>query len=1051
MSGHGRHAVWTLFVTVIVACDFGHRCALATQPTPSQDDSHLWDVQFVGPQTGWAVGDRGAVWCTQDGGDTWEFVECPTDCTLRSVCFLTDKVGWIAGGGFAPFVQTGEGVLLHTSDGGKTWTQLAAGRLPPLCYVKFFGLQNGIAVGIASADFPAGVAITGDGGKTWESIEGDGRTGWRAAEFINLSTGVVSGLRGQVALVGGRRLLEPRVSDFGLRGFHGIALLPNQSGWMVGDGGFVLKTGNGGIVWEMPPSPLPAEVDEVFDFRTVACRGQHVWIAGQPGSIVWHSHDGGKSWNSALTGQSLPIQRLDFATDSDGCAVGELGTILQTRDGGATWRTVRGAGRRAALMQISASLPHVTFRPLVKYSAEQGYRSVVAVLCRQDVGPDGHRNANLDWQLHQAGVSAGASATDVGWQLPLGDIPGLAQDTEATIAAWMRQTEGRLPDVLLGKLVCALRTWRPNVVLVDRSNDRDAAADLAYQAIAAAVQQAADPTRFLEHNEVAGLRPWQVSKVYSRLPTGDTGHVHVDPYEVLPHVGCTVQMAAAPSYSIVGQPVPIDAVREAYRLIDGLTANDQPPVTGGDFWAGIALMPGSDGRRDLPSLSDDQTERQLRLAQRQRNLHAYADRFLSDSRHAAQLIGQLKEVVADMPDDQAAVQLVQLADRYRKRSQWDLVEQTLVELVYRFPGQPAAWPAMEWLFHYWSSAEVGWQRSRQMVAQTGQRRADYDTVARQVQDSIRRMTAKSFEEAMEPSDVVTASAVMEEQQMDRAAPLRTVSHQRWQRQALSVSQLIRRECVPLARSPHVQFALAALHRSRGENGLSDRVYYEFTSPGRSDPWKTAADGEVWLLRRNGFPPTPYALCRNTNQRPVLDGVPSEECWQKADQLSLRWSSPETVAPASVPVAYLSHDAEQLYFAATLPRVPGTPNDRPNSEKRQHDADLSRFDRISLYLDLDRDYSTYYALHIDQRGCVAESCWQNAAWNPKCFIAVDADDASWSVEAAIPFSELAPHAPQRRSAWSVGIVRTIPTVGIQSWTPSAGLEPRPESFGLVEFD
>jgi hypothetical protein len=266
-----------------------------------------------------------------------------------------------------------------------------------------------------------------------------------------------------------------------------------------------------------------------------------------------------------------------------------------------------------------------------------------------------------------------------------------------------------------------------------------------------------------------------------------------------------------------------------------------------------------------------------------------------------------------------------------------------------------------------------------------------------------------------------------------------------------MANVIRRQCPALAQSPRVQFALAALHRARGEYSLADNIYYGYKTSSRSDPWKTTADGEIWLLQRNDFPPKLYAVCRGTSERPTLDGVLSEECWQKADQLPLRWSAPETVQTASVPIAYLSRDAEYLYFAATVPRVPGTPADRPVYEGRHHDADLSRFDRITLYLDLDRDYATHYTLHIDQRGWVAESCWQDASWNPQCFIAVEADEAAWSIEAAIPFSELAPQPPQRRTTWAVGIVRTIPTIGIQSWTPSAGIVPRPESFGLVEFD
>ena len=103
----------------------------------------------------------------------------------------------------------------------------------------------------------------------------------------------------------------------------------------------------------------------------------------------------------------------------------------------------------------------------------------------------------------------------------------------------------------------------------------------------------------------------------------------------------------------------------------------------------------------------------------------------------------------------------------------------------------------------------------------------------------------------------------------------------------------------------------------------------------------------------------------------------------------------------------------------------------------------------LISNLDRDYATYYAFHIDQRGWTAESCWDDP-WNPKWSVAADADDSHWSVEIAIPLSA-GRHASPPRHVWAAGIVRTIPTVGYESWTHPAGARPRPEAFGLIGFE
>jgi hypothetical protein len=56
-----------------------------------------------------------------------------------------------------------------------------------------------------------------------------------------------------------------------------------------------------------------------------------------------------------------------------------------------------------------------------------------------------------------------------------------------------------------------------------------------------------------------------------------------------------------------------------------------------------------------------------------------------------------------------------------------------------------------------------------------------------------------------------------------------------------------------------------------------------------------------------------------------------------------------------------------------------------------------------------------------------------------------------MEAAIPFDELGPLAPKAGAAWGLGVLRTVPAVGWQSWTTPAGDKVRPETFGYLKFD
>ena len=102
------------------------------------------------------------------------------------------------------------------------------------------------------------------------------------------------------------------------------------------------------------------------------------------------------------------------------------------------------------------------------------------------------------------------------------------------------------------------------------------------------------------------------------------------------------------------------------------------------------------------------------------------------------------------------------------------------------------------------------------------------------------------------------------------------------------------------------------------------------------------------------------------------------------------------------------------------------------------------------LDLDRDYSTFFNLQVDQRGCVCEDCWGDIHWDPKWYVAIRSEEDCWRIEAAIPLAELTGEPIAKGSAWACNIVRTLPGRGVQALSTPAGVEPRPEGMTLMMF-
>ncbi len=1028
--------------------------ASAETATPLQDDAHLHDVQFIGSQTAYAVGERGVIWKSGDGGRTWNLQSSPVDCSLKSVCFLTDKIGWAVGAGTKPYTRIGFGVLLHTRDGGEHWTELASGTLPRLHDVQFFGLNEGIVVGETTTQVSTGVFSTSDAGKTWSALAGKQTQGWRAAGFVDTEEGrigAVAGMRGQIALVNNERLFSGRLENLGLQGLRDISLAGNGTGWLVGDGGLVRTTSNAGIVWTAPPTRLPQQLSDITNFRAAAHRGQHVWIAGAPGSIIWHSPDQGRTWLKQHTRTPQPIQALHFSSETNGVAVGALGTILRTDDGGEQWQPVRGTGRRLAIMSIHASPERVSLELLAKHSANNGYRSLVSIIPRHDLGPDGHAQRDLDQRLADAVAFAGGSAVETGWRLPLA-VPDLRRDSRKLLVEWNRYTEGRLQQVFVGSMVARLRTWRPSVVVIDQPPQGDAATELLNAAVLHAVEQAGDATRFVEHAELAGLKPWRVKRVFARLAPGSTGHANVDPNELLPYLGQSTRVAAAGAYARL-RPLEVRGPdRIAYRLILDQTDAPNSATASGDFFRGIPLFPGTDARRKLIEPDDRQLARQTQIARKQATFRGYTSRFLDDPVRSAQLIGEIRSVVDGMPREQAALMLVELAREYRELSQWDNVEATLAELVERYPTEPAAIDAMFWLFRFWSSTETAWQRNRRVQTQAIRLSSNQGELKSKIAQAIALKRADApVPESLSPAFGTAKQTAEVTLYGQGQREWRSGSVRDWHKRAAHMVDLIKRNAPRLYESPKMEIPLANLYRRKGATRLAGDIYHRFNAAATEDLWKQTAVTELWAARASGEPPRPVIPCRFTTRRPTLDGLLSEACWQGAVATPLTASGPNLGNKPDHPLVMLAYDDDHLYVAGRFPKTPEINYAPLKTGGRSHDADLASFDRLSLFFDVDRDYATFYAFHVDQRGCTAESCWEDASWNPKWFVFSDLDESHWRFELAIPLNELVPERPTRGTFWAAGVTRIIPTVGVEGWTHPAGSKSRPEAFGLIRFD
>ena len=1021
MPGHGRPYFSAICAVLLAGIQQGAPAETTRWPDDVLEDAELFDVQFVDAQRGWVVGDRGVVWHTNDSGQHWQRQTTGVDCRLESICFLDDNWGWLVGGFTHRYTHRSTGVVLRTQDGGRRWTCLNIGTLPALHRIKMFDRARGWAVGTASTTYPAGVFWTEDGGRSWSSLPVRHRGRWTTGDFSDPLHGIVAGRDGALAAVDrhGVRLLN--LSRVEYRQVHQVKLVDDIRGWLVGDGGLVMTTADGGQTWQKPPGNLPEGIADQFDFLTVEARSNHCWVAGSPGTQVLHSDDSGRSWQVVRTGQNLPLRRLAFADARHGWVVGALGTVLSTRDGGRTWRRCRGKRSRAALIGLFSHPSNIPLELFARLSAEGGYVGMVEILNRQEPQADWSPDIDLPRRTHEAVVAAGASRAQTSWRFPTRD-PRLKLSAEAILREWDRSTGGQGAAQLEEHAVRVIRQWRPDVVVThDSSPDgSDPAGHLISQIMLSAVEKAADPSQFRDQASQTGLVPWQVKKVFGTLKN-QQGAITLSTAQMAPGLGRSLADQADLGRALLSRVyVPADDMI-GFRLL----ATKLPrPLAQRDFFSGIALPSGGEARRTRGSPSASNLAALKQSAQQRRLVQKLLEYTQDDAIVGAGWLAQLGNLTLGLDPASASDVYYQLAQQLWTIGEGELAAETFRLLLERCANHPLAPAARTWLIQYDASSET----------------------ARQAR--LRNNARRQFPNAQtkdNPDEAVGIHPLVhnELESVGRDA----VRHQRLNR-ALACGKVVQTDMPTLYIEPEIRFPLAVAYRGLGLRHNAQRWFRHFTSSQPLGPWTDCTRTELWLTKADSVSPKRVLRCASTDTRPHLDGSLDDAAWQGIDDILLTSVRQEEADEPAV--AKLAWDRQFLYVAYQCRRAAGA--SYPTSDgPRRRDDDLASRDRIDLMLDLDRDYVSFYRLTIDYRGWTGESCFGSRSWNPEWYVAARQDEAEWTVEAAIPLDQLVQRAPSPGDVWAVGLQRIIPGVGFQSWTQPAAVEAIPEGFGVLVFE
>jgi photosystem II stability/assembly factor-like uncharacterized protein len=992
------------------------------------DDAALHAVQFVDRSEGWAVGDDGVIWHSVDGGKSWERQPSGTRAALQSLHFLNPYVGWVAGREELPHGGGSAGVLLFTRDGGLRWQRVSTNALPGLNRVRFVNNQTGFVAGDGTEQFPTGVFKTTDAGRTWQPLPGPRCPAWLAADFLDEQTGALAGAWNRIAMLRQGTLVKLDTDQLGGRNLRGLQLA-GKRGVAVGQGGLVLINDNTAeSKWEIPSLGQRPAVLASWDFHAVYTLGDHIWVLGRPGSVVLHSGDFGGTWEVLRTGQPLPLQALFFLDEHRGWAVGEYGTILATADGGKTWETQHHGGHRAAVLFLHArggALPADTVAAL---GGEEGYLATALTVEAADPVSAPPRRASEPQRFAAAVRQAGGAAGETLWQFPVPQHLARSDKMEL-LAAW-DQVHGRhAADQLLRQLVLALRVWRPEVVVTDSPSPQTTGCPgdaLIAEAVKEAFVRAADPKAFPEHAGL-GLEPWQASKLYACWAGPNGAQVVLDVNEPAGRLEATPRDFAAPAAALLADLPPPAPTQRCFRL---LASKDPTAVNHVGLMDGTILPPGGVARRNVEKPKEPAADIAQAIRTR-RNLETLAETPVQGLTDPDKLLAEIGPMLATLKPEQGAPAAFAVADGFARAGHWTLAREAFLLMVDRYPAHPLAADAYRWLIRYNSSGEA---RRRHELGQ-------FVVLSRSEFTTRPKEPAGDSKGGPTPPEV----GVLQTRQL---VPLSTREDTRhWYEGCLELEPRLAAFGPLFATDPAVQFALQAARRSLGDFETPKKYYARFVSEHPAGPWRELAQTELWLTNRQGPPPRPVAYCRSTDVRPFLDGKLDEECWTAHRPQVLHNAVGDTAKDYPTEV-WLAHDQDFLYLALRCKHPAGRHVDPV--KVRPHDADVRPFDRVSLLLDLDRDYSTYFQLQVDQRGCVCDDCWGDLKWNPRWFVAVHSEPECWQIEAAIPLAELTGDRVTLGTAWACNVVRIVPGQGVQALSTPADVQPRPEGMGLLLF-
>jgi photosystem II stability/assembly factor-like uncharacterized protein len=289
----------------------------------SYTNQDLMAVYATNAHTAYATGAGGIILKTSDAGKSWTKLNSGSTKTLQSVFFTDSLTGYVAG----------DGSMLKTINGGASWTQLPGASGYYTSSVFFPDKNTGYAVGCGGT-----IIKTIDAGSHWTYMPYDSLYCFYTVFFTDSNTGYVGGVTFGTGFGCLLKTTNGGISWSISESWEALTSLSfpaHDTGYAVGSGGEMIKTYNAGNSWTDISTGTSYYLSSVFFTNT-----NNGYITGSTGTgqgVLLKTNDGGATWITQLNSFPDFLNCVCFPDKSWGLVSGGKGTLLTTSNGGSNW------------------------------------------------------------------------------------------------------------------------------------------------------------------------------------------------------------------------------------------------------------------------------------------------------------------------------------------------------------------------------------------------------------------------------------------------------------------------------------------------------------------------------------------------------------------------------------------------------------------------------------------------------------------------------------------------------------------------------------------